>query len=154
MRRSASTGDSQLSLPQLPWPRESRRCVVSCLSGSGITGIVPCPVGELYKHLFGTGVDAVEGNRRAGGGNRFIVNVEGGDWGLLKIVFLVDYEHFKTYTVSVSGWPYARLPYGPVPQDYDDGTSTAKAGEGLTSLLKDTPFSDNKLETINRVVNR
>ncbi|MDZ7794927.1 MAG: hypothetical protein U5P10_14905 [Spirochaetia bacterium] len=45
-------------------------------------------------------------------------------------------------------------PYGPVPLDYDDGTSTVKAGKGSTALRKDAPFSDNELETIKRVVNR
>src|SRR6056297_216070 len=90
---------------------------------------------------------------------------------LLKIAFLIDYEHFKTHTVGVSGWQYARLPYGPVPQDYklvlekserdgyietqdyDDGTSTVKAGKSSTKLLKEAHFSDNELETINRVIN-
>ena len=91
---------------------------------------------------------------------------------LLKIAFLVDYEHFQRYTVSVSGWPYARLPYGPVPQeykklleaaerngyietrDYDDGSSTIEAGAGVQKLLKEHSFSDDEIETIKKVINR
>ncbi|MCF7949234.1 MAG: DUF4065 domain-containing protein [Spirochaetia bacterium] len=91
---------------------------------------------------------------------------------LLKIAFLVDYEHFQRYTVSVSGWPYARLPYGPVPQeykmlleraerngfietrDYDDGTSTIEAGVCAQKLLKKNSFSDDEIETIKKVINR
>lgn len=37
---------------------------------------------------------------------------------LLKLAYLAELESFKSFTVSISGWPYARLPFGPVPQDY------------------------------------
>jgi len=37
---------------------------------------------------------------------------------LLKILFYVDFVASKKLTVSVTGWPYARLPLGPVPENY------------------------------------
>lgn len=37
---------------------------------------------------------------------------------ILKLLFYVDFLHFKKYGKAITGWPYAHLPYGPVPQDY------------------------------------
>ena len=37
---------------------------------------------------------------------------------ILKILFYCDFTFFKNYSISISGWPYARLPFGPVPNDY------------------------------------
>jgi len=37
---------------------------------------------------------------------------------LNKLLWYVDAEHFKAYGVSITGTCYARLPYGPVPDDY------------------------------------
>ncbi len=39
---------------------------------------------------------------------------------LLKILFYIDFSHFKEYGTSITGWEYVKLPYGPVPDDYKD----------------------------------
>ncbi|MBN2738901.1 MAG: DUF4065 domain-containing protein [Spirochaetales bacterium] len=39
---------------------------------------------------------------------------------MLKIAFYIDFAYFKYHTVSLSGWPYARLPFGPVPDKYKE----------------------------------
>ena len=36
-----------------------------------------------------------------------------------KLLFYADFKHFKDYGVSITGAPYARLPYGPAPHLYD-----------------------------------
>ena len=38
---------------------------------------------------------------------------------LLKILFYADFYHYQETSHSISGWAYARLPYGPVPQDFE-----------------------------------
>jgi putative zinc finger/helix-turn-helix YgiT family protein len=38
---------------------------------------------------------------------------------LLKLMFYSDFGYFRRSTHSISGWPYARLPYGPVPDQYE-----------------------------------
>lgn len=38
---------------------------------------------------------------------------------LLKILFYADFYHYKKTSHALSGWTYARLPYGPVPQDFE-----------------------------------
>jgi putative zinc finger/helix-turn-helix YgiT family protein len=37
---------------------------------------------------------------------------------LNKVLFYADFKHCKEYTVSISGSRYARLPYGPVPDNW------------------------------------
>ncbi|NIO19633.1 MAG: DUF4065 domain-containing protein, partial [Candidatus Aenigmarchaeota archaeon] len=37
---------------------------------------------------------------------------------LNKLLFYADFKHCKEYTVSISGSRYARLPYGPVPDNW------------------------------------
>jgi len=38
---------------------------------------------------------------------------------LLKLLWYSDFYHFKKYSISISGLEYARLPYGPCPDDYE-----------------------------------
>jgi putative zinc finger/helix-turn-helix YgiT family protein len=38
---------------------------------------------------------------------------------LLKLLFYVDYFHYKKNNISITGLKYAHLPYGPVPDQYD-----------------------------------
>jgi putative zinc finger/helix-turn-helix YgiT family protein len=38
---------------------------------------------------------------------------------LMKLLFYADFGHFKHYTVSITGARYARLPYGPVPDQFE-----------------------------------
>ena len=38
---------------------------------------------------------------------------------LMKLLFYADFGHFKKYTVSITGARYARLPYGPVPDQFE-----------------------------------
>lgn len=52
---------------------------------------------------------------------------------LLKLAFLAELEYFRACTVSISGWPYARLPFGPVPQNYKLILSAAESEGYLTS---------------------
>ena len=38
---------------------------------------------------------------------------------LNKLLFYADFKHFKDYTVSITGTRYARIPFGPAPDNYD-----------------------------------
>lgn len=38
---------------------------------------------------------------------------------LNKLLFYADFEHFKGYTVSITGTRYVHLPHGPVPDNYE-----------------------------------
>lgn len=38
---------------------------------------------------------------------------------LNKLLFYADFQHFKEYTNSITGAQYARVPFGPAPNDYD-----------------------------------
>jgi putative zinc finger/helix-turn-helix YgiT family protein len=38
---------------------------------------------------------------------------------LLKLLFYADFKFFKEFKLSITGLPYARLPYGPVPDQYN-----------------------------------
>jgi hypothetical protein len=38
---------------------------------------------------------------------------------LMKLLFYADFGHYKNYTVSITGARYARLPYGPVPDQFE-----------------------------------
>lgn len=91
---------------------------------------------------------------------------------LLKLAFLSEFEHFRSHTVSITGWPYARLPHGPVPQEYklllslaerdgfiaseddDDGTSLIRAGGETDDFSERNPFSDEELGAIQDVVRK
>ena len=91
---------------------------------------------------------------------------------LLKLAFLSEYEYFRRRTVSITGWPYVRLPYGPVPQEYklvlerserdnyiesqdfDDGKVLFRAGPRSADLASQNIFSDDEVDTIRTVVAR
>lgn len=38
---------------------------------------------------------------------------------LNKLLFYADFEHYRRYSVSITGLRYVRLPYGPVPDNYE-----------------------------------
>lgn len=38
---------------------------------------------------------------------------------LNKLLFYADFLHFRDYAVSITGSRYARIPFGPAPEDYD-----------------------------------
>lgn len=38
---------------------------------------------------------------------------------LNKLLFYADFRHFKEYTVSITGTRYARIPFGPAPDNYE-----------------------------------
>jgi len=38
---------------------------------------------------------------------------------LNKLLFYADFKHFKDYTISITGARYARIPFGPAPDNYD-----------------------------------
>lgn len=38
---------------------------------------------------------------------------------LMKLLFYADFGHFKKYSVSITGARYARLPYGPIPDQFE-----------------------------------
>ena len=38
---------------------------------------------------------------------------------LMKLLFYADFGHYKNYAVSITGARYARLPYGPVPDQFE-----------------------------------
>ena len=91
---------------------------------------------------------------------------------LLKLCFLADIEHFRRHTVSITGWPYARLPHGPVLQEYklildvaeqhgviqtedfDDGTTVVRLGNRKQGNNQQTVFTEDELATINDVLKR
>jgi putative zinc finger/helix-turn-helix YgiT family protein len=85
---------------------------------------------------------------------------------LLKLLFYVDFRYYKKYQTSITGMQYARLPLGPVPNDYNillgiisdidktiesEETSIGKqTGEVIISSSPFNPssFSSPELETI------
>jgi hypothetical protein len=38
---------------------------------------------------------------------------------LNKLLFYADFKHFKEYAISITGARYSRLPFGPVPDNYE-----------------------------------
>lgn len=48
---------------------------------------------------------------------------------LMKLLFYSDFLNFKRNLISLSGTPYVRLPYGPVPKDHDLLLSTIEKNE-------------------------
>jgi len=88
---------------------------------------------------------------------------------LNKLLFYADFKHFKEYTVSITGARYARIPFGPAPDNYDYYFATLKGygelsveeieygdavtGEKFVSERKPdlTLFSDTELKIIAEV---
>lgn len=92
---------------------------------------------------------------------------------ILKLLFYCDFSHFRRSTVSLSGWRYAAIPYGPVPDDFqallpeatDRGLLACELDESqegeLYSLSQEGPketagtvFSEEELDTVRDVVER
>ncbi|MFA7566606.1 MAG: type II TA system antitoxin MqsA family protein [Alkalispirochaeta sp.] len=91
---------------------------------------------------------------------------------LLKLCFLIDFEHFRRHTVSITGWPYARLPHGPVLQEYksiletaeqngviqtedfDDGKTVVRIGDRGRSVYERSEFTEDEQTTIRDVLRR
>ncbi|UCZ53724.1 DUF4065 domain-containing protein [Bacillus shivajii] len=48
---------------------------------------------------------------------------------LMKLLFYADFFNYKRNMISISGMPYVRLPYGPVPKDHDLLLSTIEKNE-------------------------
>jgi putative zinc finger/helix-turn-helix YgiT family protein len=53
---------------------------------------------------------------------------------LNKLLFYVDFKHFKEYTVSITGAKYAHLPHGPVPDNYEHFFANLIHNEGSLAV--------------------
>jgi hypothetical protein len=53
---------------------------------------------------------------------------------LNKLLFYADFKHFKENGVSITGARYARLPFGPVLNDYEHFFATLIHEEGLITV--------------------
>lgn len=91
---------------------------------------------------------------------------------LNKLLWYIDFLFFKTYSVSLTGCTYVRLPYGPIPDNYDDiinlmirenliekneiifNHAKGIVGEGLIPKMKisQLKFSDDEIKVMNYVV--
>ncbi|WP_343795231.1 type II TA system antitoxin MqsA family protein [Bacillus carboniphilus] len=87
---------------------------------------------------------------------------------LMKLLFYTDFLNYKRNLLSMSGMPYVRLPYGPVPKDHDLLISTIDKNDMIDieyefvndytiiniKALKefdDTLFSEEELEILRQV---
>ncbi|WP_309856728.1 type II TA system antitoxin MqsA family protein [Bacillus sp. SLBN-46] len=87
---------------------------------------------------------------------------------LMKLLFYTDFLNYKRNLLSMSGMPYVRLPYGPVPKDHDLLLSTIQKNEmidieyefindytiiNIKSLeeFDDTLFNEEELEILHQV---
>lgn len=87
---------------------------------------------------------------------------------LMKLLFYTDFLNYKRNLLSMSGMPYVRLPYGPVPKDHDLLLSTIQKNEmidieyefvndytiiNIKSLKEfdDTLFNEEELEILQQV---
>lgn len=87
---------------------------------------------------------------------------------LFKLMFYVDFSHFKEHGVSITGLQYAHLPYGPVPNNYNsligvimNVDSSIYIEERIAGdypgeiILSSTPaeniFSKDEIETIRKI---
>ena len=91
---------------------------------------------------------------------------------LNKLLWYIDFLYFKIYSVSLTGCTYVHLPYGPIPNNYDDiinlmmhegllekneimfNKKKGIVGEQLVPRVKidKTKFSDDELNVINFVL--
>jgi putative zinc finger/helix-turn-helix YgiT family protein len=90
---------------------------------------------------------------------------------ILKLLFYCDFAHFRKATVSITGWEYAAIDYGPVPNDFqcilpeavNEGLLVCSPDESqerdLYSLKKDvgeeeiiSALSPDELATVEEVV--
>ncbi len=61
---------------------------------------------------------------------------------VLKILFYIDFTAFKRMTLSITGWPYARLPLGPVPNEYKDLLCVGEDNSYLVSRPDDNDVGE------------
>lgn len=91
---------------------------------------------------------------------------------LNKLLFYVDFYHYKCYAKSITGMPYRAIPYGPAPTCYDNVFSyleheeciiskwVKEKGQSARELFEShakfdkTLFSDDELQTIYFVVDQ
>ncbi len=90
---------------------------------------------------------------------------------ILKISFYIDFAYYKHNTVSITGWPYARLLFGPVPQnfkqllyegeeaklfyskpDYDERGELYYLDDDFNSEFCISKFTDSQINMIKEVV--
>jgi putative zinc finger/helix-turn-helix YgiT family protein len=80
-----------------------------------------------------------------------------------KALFYLDFKHFEKHGVSITGSTYAKLDYGPCPDNYrmlfkkmfEDGLIKESKGHDLVALRKPdmSVFDDNEIETFNFINN-
>lgn len=61
---------------------------------------------------------------------------------LLKIAFYTDFTSFKRNVRSLTGWPYAAIPHGPVPEEWKTILHTAEESKKLISEPDDIEMGD------------
>ena len=90
---------------------------------------------------------------------------------VLKLLFYIDFSYYRHYDHSMTGWSYARLPFGPVPNDYKDllykgekcgrfelQPDSAETGEililpeGFDVVEVEAGFTPSELDIVKRVV--
>ena len=64
---------------------------------------------------------------------------------LMKLLFYADFKHFKDYDVSITGARYAHLPYGPVPDQFNQLFSLLLEEEPSV-VFEEAWFHDNPSE--------
>ena len=89
---------------------------------------------------------------------------------LMKLLFYADFLNFKRNLISISGVPYTRLPFGPVPKDHDLLLSTCEKNNLINieynfindysiinissnCLFDKSLFNESELEILNEVEN-
>lgn len=80
---------------------------------------------------------------------------------LMKLLFYSDFLNYKRNLISMSGIPYVRLPYGPVPKDHDLLLSTVEKNEFINeytfmninakSKFDDSFFNEEEIEILNQI---
>lgn len=55
---------------------------------------------------------------------------------LNKLLFYADFKHYKEYSVSITGVQYARLPYGPAPDNYQHYIATLHHEEAAIQITE------------------
>lgn len=79
-----------------------------------------------------------------------------------KALFYLDFLHFKNHKISITGSNYAKLEYGPCPDEYkilfkkmlEDGLIKESKGHELLAIQKVNLdiFDDNEKETLNEII--
>lgn len=63
-----------------------------------------------------------------------------------KLLFYADFKHFKEYSLSITGSRYARITYGPVPDNYQYYVAFLKDSKSIS--IEEVFFNDNAAEKI------